>query len=64
MIQRGVAGVDGSPGAAAALTWAAGEARRRGAELVAWTILDQSGHSRRALRVAAEEAGCVTRSWS
>jgi nucleotide-binding universal stress UspA family protein len=37
-----VVGVDGSPAAAAALAWAAGEARLRDAELVAWTIEDQS----------------------
>ncbi|WP_340682580.1 universal stress protein [Amycolatopsis coloradensis] len=35
-----VVGVDDSPAAAAALSWAAGEARLRGAELVACTVVD------------------------
>lgn len=39
MVSRVVVGVDGSPAAAAALAWAAGEAGLRGAELVACTVL-------------------------
>jgi nucleotide-binding universal stress UspA family protein len=41
MTRRIVVGFDGSPAAVAAVTWAAGEARLRGAELVAWTVLDR-----------------------
>jgi hypothetical protein len=37
MARRIVAGVDSSP-AATALAWAAGQARVRGAELLAWTV--------------------------
>ncbi|MBC6445894.1 universal stress protein [Actinokineospora xionganensis] len=40
---RVIVGIDGSPAAAAALAWAAREARLRGAELVAWTIVDHRG---------------------
>jgi nucleotide-binding universal stress UspA family protein len=43
MTGRVVVGVDGSPAALAALTWAAGEARLRGAELVVWTVADRTG---------------------
>jgi nucleotide-binding universal stress UspA family protein len=38
MTRRVVVGFDGSPAAVAAMAWAAGEARLRGAELVVWTI--------------------------
>ena len=38
MTRRVVVGYDGSPAAVAAIAWAAGEARLRGAELVVWTI--------------------------
>jgi Universal stress protein family len=41
MTRRVVVGYDGSPAAVAAIAWAAGEARLRGAELVAWTIQDR-----------------------
>ncbi|HEY1322487.1 MAG TPA: universal stress protein [Streptosporangiaceae bacterium] len=55
MAHRVVVGVDGSPGAGAALAWAAEEARLRGAELVACTVLDQSES-----RNAADPAGART----
>lgn len=42
MTHRVVVGVDGSSAAAAALAWAAGEARLRDAELVACTVVDRS----------------------
>jgi nucleotide-binding universal stress UspA family protein len=41
MMRRIVVGFDGSPAAVAAVAWAAREARLRGAELVAWTVLDR-----------------------
>jgi nucleotide-binding universal stress UspA family protein len=44
LAQRVVVGVDGSPAAAVALTWAVEEARLRGAELVAWRVLDGAGN--------------------
>jgi nucleotide-binding universal stress UspA family protein len=58
MTYRVVVGVDGSPAAAAALAWAAGEARLHGAELDAWTIEDRSAGDTvvaRALPIAFEE---------
>ncbi len=55
MAHRVVVGVDGSPGAAAALAWAAEEARLRGAELLACTVLDPSES-----RTAADPAGART----
>ncbi|GAA0251418.1 universal stress protein [Saccharothrix mutabilis subsp. mutabilis] len=45
MVDRVIVGVDDSPAATAALAWAAGEARLRGAELVACTVLDRHGLS-------------------
>jgi nucleotide-binding universal stress UspA family protein len=70
MMRRIVVGFDGSPAAVAAVAWAAGEARLRSAELVAWTVLDRPGSRRavdraaaRASRLSVEESagGCPVR---
>jgi nucleotide-binding universal stress UspA family protein len=52
---RIIVGFDGSPAAGVAMTWAAGEARLRGAELVAWSALDPPGSRRRADPVVATQ---------
>lgn len=57
MTQHVVVGVDGSPAAAAALTWAAEEARLRGAELVVWTIIDKPPGTRAGESTAAQVPG-------
>lgn len=54
MTHRVVVGFDGSPGALVAVSWAAGEARLRGAELVAWTVLDRQESRHVADSVAAK----------
>ena len=54
MTHRVVAGFDGSAAALAAVTWAAGEARLRSAELVASTVLDRHGSRHVADSVAAK----------
>lgn len=55
MTYRVVVGVDGSPASAAALSWATEEAGLRGADLVAWTVLDPSES-----RLAADTVGGQT----
>lgn len=55
MAERVIVGVDGSSAAAAALTWAADEARLRNAELVVWTIR-QRGESEAATSAVTEQS--------
>jgi nucleotide-binding universal stress UspA family protein len=54
MTYRVVVGVDDSPASAAALAWATEEAGLRGAELVAWTVLDRPESRLAAGTVAAQ----------